>query len=134
MNRFCLLLLLDVGVVTASSGREALRHLLIEDFALVLLDVHMPEMDGFETATFIRERERTRHTPIIFLTASHEKHLGEMHGYETGAVDYLIKPADHVILNSKIRVFTELAAARAKLQEYARQIEDRARLSEEKYG
>lgn len=125
---------LDVEVVTASSGREALRRLLIEDFAVVLLDVHMPELDGFETAKLIRERERTRYTPIIFLTASHEKHLGEMHGYETGAVDYLIKPVDPIILKSKLRVFVELAAARAKLQDYAQQLEGRARLFEEKYG
>jgi two-component system sensor histidine kinase/response regulator len=95
-------------VVTAESGREALRHLLDEDFAVIVLDVMMPEMDGFETAALIRERERSRHTPIIFLTAlgRSEEHIRR--GYTLGAVDYLTKPFVPEILRTKVGVFVEL--------------------------
>jgi CheY-like chemotaxis protein len=78
-------------LVTARSGMEALRHLLEDDFAAILLDVKMPEMDGFQTAEFIRARKRSRHTPILFLTAyKSEEHL--FRGYDLGAVDFLFKP------------------------------------------
>ncbi len=95
-------------VVTAESGREALRQLLDHDFAVIVLDVMMPEMDGFETAAFIRERERSRHTPIIFLTAlgRSEEHIRR--GYTLGAVDYLTKPFVPQILRTKVGVFVEL--------------------------
>jgi two-component system, sensor histidine kinase and response regulator len=95
-------------VVTADSGREALRHLLDHDFAVIVLDVMMPEMDGFETAALIRERERSRHTPIIFLTAlgRSEEHIRR--GYTLGAVDYLTKPFVPEILRTKVGVFVEL--------------------------
>jgi two-component system, sensor histidine kinase and response regulator len=95
-------------VVTAESGREALRHLLDQDFAVIVLDVMMPEMDGFETAALIRERERSRHTPIIFLTAlgRSEEHIRR--GYTLGAVDYLSKPFVPEILRTKVGVFVEL--------------------------
>ena len=80
-------------IVKARSGGEALRHLLDQDFAVILLDVMMPGMDGFETAALIRQRDRSRHTPIIFLTAlgKSEEHL--FRGYDVGAVDYLFKPS-----------------------------------------
>jgi two-component system sensor histidine kinase/response regulator len=95
-------------VVKAESGREALRHLLDQDFAVIVLDVMMPDMDGFETAALIRERERSRHTPIIFLTAlgRSEEHIRR--GYILGAVDYLTKPFVPDILRTKVGVFVEL--------------------------
>lgn len=95
-------------LVTARSGREALRHLLTRDFAVILLDVVMPEMDGFETAQLIRERERSRDTPILFLTALSRGQLPELRGYAVGAVDYLLKPYEPEILRSKVGVFVDL--------------------------
>jgi len=81
----------DQQLVKASSGLEALRYLLEDDFAAILLDVKMPEMDGFETASLIRARKRSQHTPILFLTAfKNEEHL--FRGYDLGAVDFLFKP------------------------------------------
>jgi signal transduction histidine kinase len=99
----------DLGqeLVKATSGREALRQLLRDDFAVILLDVKMPDMDGFETAALIRERERSRHTPILFLTAhKDEEHL--FRGYYAGAVDFLYKPINPEVLRSKVSVFVEL--------------------------
>ncbi len=82
---------LDQELVKASSGFEALRHLLEHDFAAIILDVKMPEIDGFETATLIRARKRSEHTPILFLTGfQNEEHL--FRGYGLGAVDFLFKP------------------------------------------
>jgi CheY-like chemotaxis protein len=95
-------------LVTARSGREALRHLLTGDFAVILLDVVMPEMDGFETAQLIRERERSRDTPILFLTALSQGQLPELRAYAVGAVDYLLKPYEPEILRSKVGVFVDL--------------------------
>src|SRR5262249_60278843 len=91
---------LGQNVVTARSGREALRYLLDREFAVVLLDVHMPEMDGFETAAMIRSRRQTAQTPIIFVTAFND----EMHtaqGYSLGAVDYILSPVVPEILCTK---------------------------------
>src|SRR5690349_11052326 len=95
-------------IIKAESGRQALRHLLDQDFAVILLDVMMPGMDGLETASLIRQRERSRHTPIIFLTAlgKSEEHL--FRGYDVGAVDYLFKPIVPEVLRSKVAVFAEL--------------------------
>jgi two-component system sensor histidine kinase/response regulator len=95
-------------IMKAESGREALRCLLDNDFAVIVLDVMMPDMDGFETAALIRERERSRHTPIIFLTAlgRGEEHMRR--GYTLGAVDYLTKPFVAEILRTKVGVFVEL--------------------------
>lgn len=99
---------LPVRTVAAHSGEEALKHLLVDDFALILMDAQMPDMDGFETARHIKRRERTRHVPIIFLTAAdHDAHMA-MRGYAVGAVDYLIKPFDPWILRAKVSVFIEL--------------------------
>jgi signal transduction histidine kinase len=105
-----LALLEDSGtrIVTASSGEEALRRLLEEDFALILLDVNMPGMDGFETAELIRMRERSRETPILFQTAWHNDAAKIAKGYAVGAVDYVVKPIDPVILRSKVSVFLDL--------------------------
>ncbi|GHG87907.1 response regulator [Comamonas sp. JC664] len=95
-------------LVSARSGREALRHLLTQDFAVILLDVVMPDMDGFETAQLIRERERSRGTPLIFLTGLSRGPLPALRGYAMGAVDYLLKPFEPSILRSKVSVFVEL--------------------------
>ena len=114
-------------VVRAQSGREALRHLLADDFAVILLDVMMPEMDGFETASLIRQRERSRATPIIFITAlgRSEEHI--FRGYDVGAVDYLTKPVVPEILRSKVAVFVELARKNALLQHHAELLEKKNR-------
>lgn len=100
----------DLGqnLVKASSGEEALRHLLKNDFAVILLDVKMPSMDGFETAYYIRQRERSQHTPIIFLTAVSRSEEQMLRGYELGAVDYLLKPFRPEILRWKVAVFVDL--------------------------
>jgi signal transduction histidine kinase len=95
-------------IVTAQSGREALRHLLEHDFAVIVLDVMMPEMDGFETAAMIRSRERSKYTPIIFLTALGKSEEHMFQGYEAGAVDFLSKPFVPEVLRSKVAVFLDL--------------------------
>ena len=112
-------------IVKARSGREALRHLLDNDFAVILLDVMMPGMDGFETATLIRQRDRSRHTPIIFLTAlgKSEEHL--FRGYDVGAVDYLFKPIVPEMLRSKVTVFAELHRKSSLLQRHSDLLEKR---------
>jgi len=103
-------------LVLASSGKQALRHLLEDDFAAILLDVRMPEMDGFETAELIRSRPRSRQTPILFLTGyRNEEHL--FRGYDLGAVDFLFKPIVPEVLRSKVAVFVELSRTNAKLME-----------------
>ena len=95
-------------LVLAHSGAEALRHLLHPDFAVIILDVMMPVMDGFETAALIRQRERSRHTPIIFLTALGRSEEALFRGYDLGAVDYLVKPVVPAVLKSKVAVFVQL--------------------------
>jgi signal transduction histidine kinase len=97
-----------VEVVTASSGEEALRQLLRHDFAAILLDVFMPVMDGYETARLIRQRELSKGTPIIFLSAVNKEFEHLNRGYAMGAVDYVFKPVEPLILRSKVAVFVEL--------------------------
>ena len=99
---------LGFETVAVQSGREALRALLREEFAVVLLDVQMPVMDGFETARHIRSVDRTKHLPIIFVTALSADQVPPLLGYREGAVDYLTKPLDPDALRSKVRVFAEL--------------------------
>ena len=101
---------LPCRLVSATSGMDALKALLHQDFAVVLLDVQMPGMDGFETAELIKGRERTRTLPIIFVTAISKEQHHVFRGYETGAVDYVFKPYDPEILRSKVAVFLELDA------------------------
>ncbi|HVZ93678.1 MAG TPA: response regulator [Phycisphaerales bacterium] len=96
-----------IEVVAASSGAEALRRLMTEEFAVILLDINMPGMDGFETASLIRSRKKCAHTPIIFVTA-HADELHALRGYSYGAVDYILAPIDPEILRTKVRVFVEL--------------------------
>ncbi len=119
---------LGQNVIKASSGKEALRCLLDKDFAAILLDVQMPDMNGIETAAMIRERERSRHIPIIFLTGVVKTAEMMFKGYSAGAVDYLMKPIVSGILRAKVEVFVELALARQKLQE---EIAERARVAKE---
>ena len=109
---------LGEDLVLANSGKEALRHLLNDDFAAILLDVRMPEMDGFETAELIRSRPRSRQIPILFLTGyRNEEHL--FRGYDLGAVDFLFKPIVPEVLRSKVAAFVELSRGNAKLKEQA---------------
>lgn len=113
---------LGQNLVKAYSGEEALRCLLHQDFAAILLDVQMPGMDGFETATLIRQRERSRHTPIIFLTALNTSDIFVFKGYEIGAVDYLSKPIDAAILTSKVSVFVDLFKKTMEVQRQAAEL------------
>lgn len=99
---------LPVQTVSVESGEAALKQLLIDDFAVLLLDAHMPDMDGFETASHIKRRERTRNLPIIFLTAADRDAQLAVRGYAAGAVDYLTKPFDPWVLRAKVAVFVEL--------------------------
>jgi two-component system, sensor histidine kinase len=99
---------LDQTIVRANSGRNALKALLDEDFAVVLLDVQMPDMDGFETASLIRGRNRSRHTPIIFVTAMYTTETHASLGYNIGAVDYIFKPVMPDVLRAKVQVFVDL--------------------------
>src|SRR5947209_1647027 len=103
-----LLTSLGENLVRADSGIDALRLLLHNDFALIILDVDMPIMNGFEAAALIREREKSRHTPIIFLTAINKAEQHMFKGYSLGAVDYLSKPFVQEILRAKITAFVEL--------------------------
>jgi CheY-like chemotaxis protein len=110
---------LDQELVRARSGSEALKALLADDFALILLDVQMPGMDGFETASHIKRRERTKDIPIIFLTALDAESHHAFRGYAAGAVDYLSKPFDPWVLRAKVSVFVELAMKKAQVREQA---------------
>src|SRR5580693_3029169 len=98
----------NLDVVKAQSGNEALRRLLDQDFAVILLDVLMPGMDGFETAALIRQRDRSRHMPIIFLTAGGKTETEMFQGYAVGAIDYLLKPVAPAALRSKVSVLIDL--------------------------
>ncbi len=109
---------LGEDLVLANSGREALRQVLSNDFAAILLDVRMPDIDGFETAELIRSRPRSRQIPILFLTGyRNEEHL--FRGYDLGAVDFLFKPIVPEVLRSKVAVFVELSRGNARLQQQA---------------
>jgi signal transduction histidine kinase len=110
---------LGQNLVLAGSGREALKWLLTHEFAVILLDVKMPEMDGFETATLIRQRDKSRHTPILFLTAADASQTQAVRGYAVGAVDYLLKPVVPEFVRSKVAVFVELAKKNELLRRQA---------------
>ena len=111
---------LGQNLIKAESGREALRWLLTHEFAVILLDVKMPEMDGFETAQLIRERDKSRHTPILFLTAGDNTQTQVVRGYAVGAVDYLVKPVVPEFVRSKVAVFVELAKKNELLRRQAK--------------
>lgn len=110
------------NLVQANSGTEALRCVLNQDFAVILLDVQMPGMDGFETATLIRSRDRSRSTPIIFITAFSSNDTHVFKGYSLGAVDYLFKPLKAEILTSKVQVFVELFQKTVEVKQQATQL------------
>ncbi|WP_328954937.1 response regulator [Kitasatospora purpeofusca] len=110
---------LDQTLVRAASGEEALKALLTDDFAVILLDVQMPGMDGFETAAHIKRRERTRDIPIIFLTAINHGPHHTFRGYAAGAVDYISKPFDPWVLRAKVSVFVDLYMKNCQLKEQA---------------
>src|SRR5206468_8050067 len=107
---------LDQNLVKANSGAEALKFLLRNDVAVILLDVEMPDMDGFQTATLIRERERTSHTPIIFLTAISKSDIHVSQGYSLGGVDYIFKPFAPDVLKSKVSAFVQMYKQRREAQ------------------
>jgi len=110
---------LDQRLVRATSGEEALKALLAEEFALILLDVKMPGLDGFETASHIKRREKTKDVPIIFLTAYDDEPQQAFRGYAAGAVDYLAKPFDPWVLRAKVSVFVDLFLKNRQLREQA---------------
>ncbi|HJV52046.1 MAG TPA: response regulator [Noviherbaspirillum sp.] len=110
-------------VITARSGEEALRHVLNHDFAVILLDVSMPSMDGFETAEAIHSHPRSASVPIIFVTAHYADEMNRLKGYQKGAVDYLFTPIIPQILQSKVAVFVELAKKNMQLQHQKRELE-----------
>ena len=107
---------LDENLIRANSGEEALRTLLVHDVAVILLDVQMPGLDGFETTALIKQREKTRSIPIIFLTAISKEEQHVFRGYSSGAVDYLTKPFEPDVLRSKVSVFIELHRKNAQLR------------------
>ncbi|HEX6969044.1 MAG TPA: response regulator [Micromonosporaceae bacterium] len=122
---------LPVQTVSVESGEAALKQLLIDDFAVLLLDAQMPDMDGFETASHVKRRERTRNLPIIFLTAADRDAQLAVRGYAAGAVDYLTKPFDPWVLRAKVAVFVELWGKNrqlAALDEQLREQEAQVRL------
>jgi PAS domain S-box-containing protein len=111
----------DLGdVILARSGEEALRHLLKGEFAVILLDVYMPGMDGYETAQIIRGRDQTKGIPIVFLSAVNKETEHQLRGYAMGAVDYVFKPVDPIILRSKVAVFVELFEKSKEVERKAR--------------
>lgn len=117
-------ILADLGqnLVKAQSGREALRCLLHQDFAAILLDVHMPDLDGFETATLIRQRQRSEHTPIIFVTAIGTSEMERAKGYRIGAVDYIFAPVIPDVLQAKVAAFVDLFRKTEQVQRQAEQL------------
>ena len=110
---------LNQVLVPVRSGEEALKALLVDEFAVILLDVVMPGMDGFETAAHIKRRPKTRDVPIIFLTAASAEPDHAFRGYAAGAVDYISKPFDPWVLRAKVSVFVELYAKNKQLREQA---------------
>jgi len=121
---------LHENVVTARSGAEALQLILQHDFAVILLDVNMPDMDGYETAAYIRKRKKSALTPIIFITAYADE-IHKAHGYSLGAVDYLLSPVVPDIMRTKVRVFVELFRM---TQEVKRSADERVALAQMKAG
>lgn len=115
---------LDINIITADSGLKALELTLQYDFSLILLDVQMPEMNGYETAELLRGSKKTKLIPIIFVTANNQEDNHIFKGYESGAVDYLFKPITPVILLSKIRVFIELGHQKLKLNLKVKELEE----------
>jgi CheY-like chemotaxis protein len=110
---------LPVVLDTVTSGEEALKRLLTRDYALIVLDAQMPGMNGYETAAHIKEREKTRHIPILFLTAADGEPEAALRGYRAGAVDHIVKPFSPGVLRSKVEVFADLWTVQAELARQA---------------
>src|SRR5688572_27527979 len=135
----------QILIKTATTAASALRSLLEEDFAVILLDVRMPDIDGFDLAAIIKQRVRSRETPILFLTAASMDVSFIYHAYSVGAVDFLPKPIDAEVLRAKVAVFVDLfrkdqrirqqeaALREAELRERDRQLHELRRLSEQRY-
>ncbi len=121
---------LEADIHTASSGNEALRVALEHDFALILLDVQMPDMDGFETAEMIRLADDTARTSIIFITAINREQQHVLKGYQSGAVDYIFKPVESEILLSKVSVFLNLYKQKQELKQMVHELEESKQLIE----
>ncbi len=121
-----LLAKIDAELIEANGGNGALAASLDHEFALILLDVQMPDMDGFEVADFLSQEERTRDTPIIFVTANTDD-MNRIKGYGSGAVDYIVKPINDVILLSKVRVFLELYRGKQELRRLLAELDQRNR-------
>jgi PAS domain S-box-containing protein len=121
----------EYHVSTASSGPEALKRLLEQDFGVILLDVYMPTMDGFELAELIKQRERSQHTPIIFLTAAGSDMPQIYRGYSVGAVDYLTKPVDPDVVRAKVAVFADLFRKDRRLERHAKELREGERRQRE---
>jgi PAS domain S-box-containing protein len=121
----------DLRIVEAGSGTEALRHLLGEEFAVLLLDVVMPGMSGLELASLIKQRKATAATPILFVTAEASHVEGIFRGYQAGAVDYLVKPLVPEVVRAKVSVFVELHRQRKRIEEQARLLLDASRRESE---
>lgn len=122
---------LDQELVRARSGAEALKALLTDEYAVILLDVIMPGMDGFETARDIKRRKKTRDLPIIFLTAVNSDPDYAFRGYAAGAVDFIAKPFDPWVLRAKVSVFVELHAKNRQLREQAAMLREQAAMLRE---
>ena len=118
-------------LVRAQSGEEALRHLLQDDYAVILMDVQMPGLDGLETVALIKSRERCRHIPVIFITALSREMAYVIKGYAQGAVDYLLKPIDADILRTKVSVFVDLYQRGEMLKTQAMELSERRRIEAE---
>lgn len=118
---------LDVDVVEAACGNDALKATLDDEFALVLLDVYMPDINGFEVAEILSQEETTRQTPIIFVTATYADDVHRLKGYGFGAVDYMAKPLEATILLSKVQVFLELYRHRVALRDALSELSERNR-------
>ena len=120
-------ILRDLGenLIKATSAREALEVLLKRDIAVVLIDVCMPELDGFQLAAMIREHPRFRQTAIIFISAIHLSDVDRLRGYEMGAVDYVPVPVIPEVLRAKVRVFAELYRKNRQLEQLNRELEER---------
>ncbi|MGB9173461.1 MAG: response regulator, partial [Bradyrhizobium sp.] len=127
---------LGENLVVATSGREALEYLLKNEVAVILVDVCMPELDGFELAAMIREHPRFQKTAMIFISAIQVSDLDRLRGYEMGAVDYVPVPVVPEVLRAKIRVFVDLYRKTRQLERFNAELEDRvsARTSELEYS
>ncbi|NLK35296.1 MAG: response regulator, partial [Gracilibacteraceae bacterium] len=117
----------EYNLIKAFSGEEALKYLLKLNFAVILLDVQMPVLDGFSTVKLIKARKRTRNTPIIFITANYMDSKHVLTGYSVGAMDYILKPFDPIVLKSKVRGYVEIFKLNRKLDCQAEMLSEKTK-------